>query len=86
MFYLKSCPRCHGDLYQGEDTFGEYISCLPCGHMLTEGEEVLLRQQFPHGGVPQTAVTQNRDGIRFLDETVIFFEKVSLVLGDEAEA
>ena len=29
--YLKSCPRCHGDLYQDMDAYGRYLRCIQCG-------------------------------------------------------
>lgn len=47
--WLKSCPRCRGDLYE-EAAVGlhrvasHYISCLQCGHVLTEAEESRLLQ------------------------------------------
>ena len=31
MFKLRGCPRCHGDLYAGEDIYGIYLSCIQCG-------------------------------------------------------
>lgn len=40
MFWLKSCPRCHGDLYQDNDLYGTYISCLQCGRYIDK-EDVL---------------------------------------------
>ena len=43
MFWLKSCPRCRGDLIQARDHYGCYISCLQCGHHLNEVEEGVLR-------------------------------------------
>lgn len=42
MFWLKSCPRCRGDLYEGKDIYGQYVACLQCGHYLEEGEEPVL--------------------------------------------
>ncbi len=33
MMYLKECPKCHGDLYLGQDIHGEYVSCLQCGYL-----------------------------------------------------
>ena len=33
MIKFKLCPRCHGDLYLGEDIFGMYYSCLQCGYL-----------------------------------------------------
>ena len=43
MFWLKSCPRCRGDLHEGLDFYGPYIACLQCGHYLGEAEEVVLK-------------------------------------------
>ena len=31
MFKLRGCPKCHGDLYTGEDVHGAYMSCVQCG-------------------------------------------------------
>ena len=33
MMYLKECPKCHGDLYLGEDIHGQYVSCIQCGYL-----------------------------------------------------
>ncbi len=47
MMWLKGCPKCHGDLYE-EPAVGlhaaarRYISCLQCGHLLSEAEEAAL--------------------------------------------
>lgn len=47
--WLKSCPRCRGDLYE-EAAIGlhrlasRYVSCLQCGHVLSESEEARLLQ------------------------------------------
>ena len=43
MFWLKSCPRCHGDLNENTGIYGNYISCLQCGHYLTAVEEAYIR-------------------------------------------
>ncbi|MBI4495248.1 MAG: hypothetical protein HY690_20935 [Chloroflexi bacterium] len=45
--WLKSCPRCRGDLYEepavGRHHFASYyITCLQCGHVLTDAQESLL--------------------------------------------
>ena len=45
MFWLKSCPRCHGDLYEKADIYGPYIDCLQCGHYLTAIEDEILRSE-----------------------------------------
>ncbi len=34
MFWLKCCPRCEGDLYEGRDTYGRYVACMQCGRVL----------------------------------------------------
>ena len=33
MVYLKSCPKCLGDLTVSQDGYGAFISCLQCGFM-----------------------------------------------------
>ena len=43
MFYLKGCPRCHGDVYESTDVFGPYTSCIQCSHYLTRAEETQLK-------------------------------------------
>lgn len=32
--YLKSCPRCRGDMNSNSDIYGEYRLCIQCGHMI----------------------------------------------------
>ncbi|NQW21849.1 MAG: hypothetical protein HQ475_00225 [SAR202 cluster bacterium] len=49
MFWLKSCPKCHGDLYDNTDVYGSYIDCLQCGHYLTSIEDAELRTENPIG-------------------------------------
>ena len=39
MFWLRACPKCHGDLYQGKDMYGKYVACMQCSHYLTAAEE-----------------------------------------------
>jgi hypothetical protein len=29
---LKSCSRCGGDMHRGLDIYGEFDTCLQCGH------------------------------------------------------
>jgi len=41
--WSKSCPRCRGDLVEGQDVSGFYIHCLQCGHYLSEVEGAILR-------------------------------------------
>ena len=33
MVYLKSCPKCLGDLTVAQDGYGAFIRCLQCGFM-----------------------------------------------------
>ena len=49
MYWLKSCPRCHGDLYGRSDIHGSYIGCFQCGHYLTVAEDIDLRAESPRG-------------------------------------
>ena len=45
MFWLKGCPRCHGDLHDNSDVYGRYIVCFQCGHYLTGDEDADLRSE-----------------------------------------
>lgn len=41
MLWLKTCPRCRGDVYTEKDifeTYETYLKCLQCGHVLSEVE------------------------------------------------
>jgi hypothetical protein len=42
MMWLKGCPKCHGDLYESRDYYGRYVTCLQCGHHLSDFEEITL--------------------------------------------
>lgn len=42
MLYLRSCPRCGGDLQEESDKFGSYVACIQCGNHLTGREEVVV--------------------------------------------
>lgn len=46
MIWIKSCPRCRGDLLQNRDLYGWYVSCFQCGHHLSEVEEATFRLVF----------------------------------------
>lgn len=39
MLRLKGCPRCHGDLREGKDRYGEYLTCLQCGYHQSDGRD-----------------------------------------------
>ena len=32
--YLKSCPRCSGDMAVDQDFYGVYKTCIQCGHVV----------------------------------------------------
>jgi len=34
MLWIKSCPRCKGDLFPENDSFCSSIVCLQCGHRI----------------------------------------------------
>lgn len=42
MIWYKKCRRCGGDLVQGSDLHGEYISCMQCGSILNDKEQRTL--------------------------------------------
>ncbi len=33
---FKACPKCHGDLIDGRDQYGSYLSCIQCGRYMTK--------------------------------------------------
>ena len=35
MLYLKSCPRCEGDVRYERDMYGSYLDCLQCGFSIS---------------------------------------------------
>ena len=42
MFWLRSCPKCHGDLHDIHDIGDRYVSCIRCGGILTAEQERIL--------------------------------------------
>jgi hypothetical protein len=47
MYWLKSCPRCGGDLVQTTDLEDYHVSCLQCGVTLTREQETALPRTTP---------------------------------------
>jgi len=45
MIWMKSCPRCHGDLFLDTDYYGQYVCCIQCGNTLDNAEESRLLQK-----------------------------------------
>ncbi|MEG3594382.1 MAG: hypothetical protein VX355_02700 [Chloroflexota bacterium] len=54
MLRFKGCPRCKGDINKNSDTYGSYLECLQCGHMvyLSDRSKRTLRR---HGSTDKTA-------------------------------
>ena len=44
MMWLKSCPRCRGDLNEGSDIHAPYVACVQCGYYLSGDEEAGIRR------------------------------------------
>ena len=52
MMWLKGCPKCRGDLYEepaigAQSVAARYVSCLQCGYLLSDQEEMGLRRATP---------------------------------------
>ena len=43
MLWLKTCPKCSGDLSQERDDYGPYIQCTQCGLVLNQIQEAALK-------------------------------------------
>ena len=58
MMWLKGCPICRGDLFEepaigAHSVAARYITCLQCGHSLTEDQERHLRRLTAAGNALQ---------------------------------
>ncbi|MBI3964529.1 MAG: hypothetical protein HY329_02755 [Chloroflexi bacterium] len=51
--WLKSCPRCSGDLFEERHLDGTDIACLQCSHRLNHAETLAMRGQ-KEGGTAAT--------------------------------
>ena len=73
MFWLKSCTRCSGDLYEGRDIHGSFIACLQCSHYLTEVDEAILRDSSRHksGEYSNASAVTRREGVSEIAEAKI---------------
>jgi DNA-directed RNA polymerase subunit M/transcription elongation factor TFIIS len=45
MMWLKSCPKCRGDLVLDSDFYGHYVSCIRCGALLDKREQTVLEKE-----------------------------------------
>lgn len=62
MYWLKTCPRCHGDLHEvhyiAASETARDIVCMQCGYVLTAEQEKLLSR------AAQYHMTSGRWGLR----------------------
>ena len=61
MLWLKSCPKCGGDLYGNRDHFGWFVACLQCGNYLVQAEEVSPELSGHDGGATRPSNAESRD-------------------------
>ena len=58
MFKLRGCPKCHGDLFLGEDIYGAYLNCVQCGRYFAVAAETArdegVEPAAPAAGPPVT--------------------------------
>ena len=55
-FWLKSCPKCGGDLEAKMDISGPYIECVQCGGELAPREQwALVKNGYIPAGLNATA-------------------------------
>ncbi len=65
MFWLKSCPRCRGDVAAREDIYGKDVLCIQCGHRLRPQEiELLLGGTRRRAGAPQLIPSRRRKSVQ----------------------
>ena len=50
MIKFKVCPKCRGDLYLTQDSFGKYASCFQCGYLKDVQEGQLVASPVPATG------------------------------------
>jgi len=56
--WIKSCPKCGGDLYSDRDIMGYYRQCLQCGYTFYEQRR---REERPPLQAPASADLPHRD-------------------------
>jgi hypothetical protein len=63
--WLRSCPKCRGDLCLTVDVSVKYITCLQCSHDLTFTEIAALRDKTVamRQGVAMTTQPVSRPGL-----------------------
>ncbi len=61
MMWLKGCPKCHGDLYESRDHYGRFVTCMQCGHHLSDFEEFVIGISPAPGPLAETAMAATPD-------------------------
>ncbi len=55
MLYLKSCPRCAGDINADSDMHGMFLKCLQCGFSKDLSPEMAIKLFGDQAATPQVA-------------------------------
>jgi hypothetical protein len=64
MFWFKRCPRCSGDLYEENDQYGNFITCMQCGFSKDIFEKMSDPGAISVDPVPAPAVPKFQGGKR----------------------
>ena len=65
MFWLESCPRCHGDLSGSIDNYGSFVNCMQCGHYLSDAEESELKSEPPSNETSSFPIAERLNSTKF---------------------
>jgi hypothetical protein len=72
--WLKSCPRCRGDLVLDSDFYGGYVSCIQCGASLNTKAPSPLQQRLladaPAADTPAADLPETEIGLPATQERV----------------
>ena len=61
MYLLKQCPKCNGDLTTDRDRYGQFVSCMQCGHC----EDIEIGASgSPVVGLKSVQLASSREGYR----------------------
>ena len=80
MFWFKLCPRGSGDLFQDQDLYGSFITCMQCGFSKDvptsyDGSLVISADPVPVPVMPQSNGTKRHrisHGGRHFSKTLTF--------------
>ena len=62
MFWFKRCPRCAGDLYEDNDQFGQFVTCVQCGFSKDIAEKMADPGVINLEPVPAPVVPKEENG------------------------